>query len=86
MSEPVERHVGDQGNRLRAFPRKFMSTTSSTSPVRISLETIFGTGFFIYFFFSEKWNSAQFPLSLFFPGEKGCRPNSYWTGRTGRGH
>ena len=49
ISEPVERHVGEQGNRSRAFPRKFMSATSSTSPVRISLETIFGTGF-IYFF------------------------------------
>ena len=80
ISEPVERHVGEQGNRSRAFPRKFMSATSSTSPVRISLETIFVEGFF----FQRKAERRPVSALLFFPGKEGSRPNSYWTGRTGR--
>ena len=39
------------------------------------------------FFFQRKAELRPVSaLPFFFSGKKGSRPNSYWTGRTGRGH
>ena len=78
-SHPAEVYLGGVWSGSRALWAKLMSTTSTTSPVRISNWPLPSH------FFSAKMEKST-EISSRGKKKRGCPSNFYWTGRTGCRH